>query len=239
MSVQADRLLMSHDQLGRIEKTRERVGGGWRNRRRPIWWHAARGGCRHRHAISGRRCDRLAVDDIDRTDRDRSLARRGSSRSRLLRQRRARREYERERDEGRAHVQSPLRQSADDVAPSRTDERSGDGDEHGSAACGNEAAGRGLPGRDRLRGRLVGRAEPLRRDETDDDGRRGGEPHHRHPIRGRLRTLGSIDDRRKFRCTRVVQVSKIAEPRAKLVVAAHQRVSSTVSSRARAFLPRS
>jgi hypothetical protein len=91
-----------------------------------------------------------------------------------------------------------------------------------------------------LPGRIVGRAESLRRDETDDDRGRGGEPHDWRSMRGCLRTSGSrsIDDNRKFGCTRAVDASKIAEPGAELVVAAHHR-SSAVSSRARAFLPRS
>jgi hypothetical protein len=81
----------------------------------------------------------------------------------------------------------------------------------------------------------------LRRDETDDDRGRSGEPHDWRSIRDRRRTLvlGSIDDCRKLGRTRAVRASKLVEPGAKLVVGAHQRIPSTVSSRARAFLPRS
>jgi hypothetical protein len=65
-----------------------------------------------------------------------------------------------------------------------------------------------------LRGRVVGRAESLRRDETDDYCGRGGEPHDRQSIRGRVHTprFDSIDDGRKLGCTSAVHTSKLAEP---------------------------
>jgi len=83
--------------------------------------------------------------------------------------------------------------------------------------------------------------ESLRDDETDDDCGRRGEPHDGQSMQGCLRTLvdGSIDDGLKLGRTNAVFVSKLAKPGAKLVVGAHQRVSSEASSRASAFFPRS
>ncbi len=188
-----------------------------------------------------RRRDRPAVDHIDRTDRHRRLGRRGPSRDRLLGQRRTRHEHEREWDEGRAHAQSPLRQSADDVAPSRTDERSGDGESTARPLAGTRLlVGDCQVVTDCAAASFVARSRCVATRPTTTaaaaashtTGNRSGTAFARSAP-ARSTTAGNSG------CTRAVHASKLSEPGAKLVVGAHQRVSSEASSRARAFLPRS